>query len=137
MTPPELSIDGREVELLDDDDTLSGSSVKSKLAWDDRDEEYVLVWWQSPFYVATENGGYSMTASLLDDIPENIETIWVVDERRNLVCRMERAWYEDPDVREAIGPNDDRFETVAPTLQYAVDIERATETHPMTDVLLP
>jgi len=59
--PPQLTIDGAEMELFDDDDPLSNSSVKAKLAWDNRDNEYVLVWWQSPFYIATENGGYSMT----------------------------------------------------------------------------
>jgi len=126
--PPQLTIDGAEMELFDDDDPLSNSSVKAKLAWDNRDNEYVLVWWQSPFYIATENGGYSMTASLVEQIPENIETIWVVDGKHKCVKSFERV---------VVDPDDPRFENVAPSLQYAVDSEKAIEDFHISEVELP
>lgn len=135
--PPELTIDGAEMELFDDDDPLSNSSVKAKLAWDDRDGEYVLVWYQSPFYIATENGGYSMTASLVDAIPDNIETIWVVDTKHKCVKSFDRDWYDDPDGRTEVNPDDPRFENVAPSLQYAIDRERAIEDYSIGAVELP
>lgn len=135
--PPELTLDGREMQLLVTDDELSESSVKAKIAWDNRDHEYVLVWWQSPFYIATPNGGYSMTASLLEQIPDNIETIWVVDTNENCVKRFERSWYDDESERVVIDPDDPRFKSVAPSLQYAVDKKRAVEEYAVSDVTIP
>jgi len=135
--PPQLTIDGAEMELFDDDDPLSNSSVKAKLAWDNRDNEYVLVWWQSPFYIATENGGYSMTASLVEQIPENIETIWVVDGKHKCVKSFDRDWYDDESERVVVDPDDPRFENVAPSLQYAVDSEKAIEDFHISEVELP
>lgn len=137
MNPPELTIDGKEMELFENDDPLSNSSVKAKLAWDNRDAEYVLVWWQSPFYIATENGGYSMTASLVEAIPDNIETIWVVDTKHKCVKSYDRSWYDDPDTRTEISPDDPRFENVVPALQYALDREDAREDFSLSDVPLP
>lgn len=133
---PELTVDGREMELLDDD-PLSNSSIKAKIAWDNRDSEYVLVWWQSPFYIVTENGGYSMTASLVDQIPDNIEIIWVVDTNESVVRSFERAWYESDSDRVTVSPDDPRFKNVAPSRQYAVDKNRAIEQYPIDDVTLP
>ena len=136
-SPPELTIDGAEMELFENDDPLSNSSVKAKLAWDNRDAEYVLVWWQSPFYIATENGGYSMTASLVESIPDNIETIWVVDTKHKCVKSFNRDWYDDEDKRVVVSPDDPRFENVAPSLQYAIDREDALEDYSIGEVALP
>ncbi len=136
-SPPQLTIDGREMELFENDDPLSDSSVKARLAWDDRDCEYVLVWYQSPFYIATENGGYSMTASLVEAIPDNIETIWVVDTKHKCVKSFDRDWYDDEDTRVTVSPDDPRFENVAPNLQYAVDREDALEDYSIDEVALP
>lgn len=135
--PPELTIDGKEMELFEDDDPLSKSSVKAKLAWDNRDSEYVLVWYQQPFYIATENGGYSMTASLVEMIPDNIETIWVVDTKHNCVKSFKREWYDSDEERVTVSPDDPQFENVAPNLQYAVDREDATEDFNIGEVSLP
>jgi len=136
-SPPELTIDGAEMELFDADDKLSQSSIKAKLAWDNRDAEYVLVWWQSPFYIATENGGYSMTADLLEQVPDNIESFWIVDTSHNDVLKYKREWYEDSDVRAEISPDDPKFKNVAPELQYAVDTSYAVEVHDLNNVELP
>lgn len=136
MKPPELAVDGAEIELPEND-ALSESAVKAKLAYDHRDNEYVLVWWQSPFYIATENGGYSMTAELLELIPDNIESFWVVDTAHNEVLKYKREWYEDEDVRVEIHPDDPKFKNVNPDLQYAVDTSHALEVYDLYNVELP
>jgi hypothetical protein len=137
MNPPELTVDGAEMELFENDDPLSDSSVKAKLAWDDRDAEYVMVWWQKPFYIATENGGYSMSASLLEKVPDNIQKFWVVDTQNNEVLAYERDFYDDPDIRQEVSPDDERFKNITPELQYAVDTTMALEVHDFNNVELP
>lgn len=133
MSEPQLSLDGREMELRDDDG-LSNSSIKGSIAYDYRDEEYVMVWWQTPFRIATKNGAYSMTASLLDEIPDNIETIWVADEENDELLRMERSFYEDDEVRTIIEPDSKKFKSVTPRRQYAVDRSHATERYNLYDI---
>lgn len=99
-----------------------------------RDGEYVFLWWQTPFYIATENGGYSMTESLLESIPDHLEKIWVVDDKHNKLSRFDRTQYESDDSREIIDPNDERFENVVPARQVAVDREDAVEVFDLGDV---
>lgn len=132
MELPEFSDDSTEQELDGDDDPLSNSSVKAAVKWENRDGEYVLLWWQGLFYIATENGGYSMTKSLFDKIPDHIEQIWVADNKRNLLSKFTTQQYEDEGV--IIGEDDERFDNVSPSTQIAVDSESALETVDLHEV---
>lgn len=127
---PEFSDDSDHTRL-DADDPLSNTSVKGAIKWNRRDKEYVFVWWQNVFWVATENGGYSMTKSLLDSLPDHIEQIWVVDDNTNSFKRFDRSQYEGAEV---IDGDDDRFENVSPEAQIAVDRKQAKETYDLSEV---
>lgn len=136
MNPPKLTVDGAELELVDDD-PLSDSSVKAKIAYDHRDNEYVLVWWQVQFDRLGDGGAYSMTASIVDEIPGNIDTLWAIDKKNNCVKSFERAMYDDPEERIEVPPDHPIFNSVVPSLQYAVETKKAMESYHISDVELP
>ena len=127
---PEFADDSSQRELSEDD-PLSNSSVKGVIKWNERDNEYVFVWWQSPFWIATDNGGYSMTKELLDTMPDHIEQIWVVDEKTKKFKMFDRSQFENGTV---ISPDDPRFENVAPEEQVAVDRKSAKESYDLSEV---
>lgn len=113
----------KEKPRFDEDSTpvhVDGERVAS-VKWENRDGEYVLLWYQRCFRVATENGAYSMSAELRGKIPDHIETVWVADRRNHTLLSFEiEAFYED-EARIPAG------EYAVDTVQYAVDKERAME----------
>lgn len=133
MSVPQFSEDSTE-QTLDANDDLSDSPVKGALKWEKRDSQYVFLWYQTPFYVATPNGGYSMTESLLEKLPPHIDTIWVVDDEHRNVLRFDRDHWEDDSVREVIEPDDGRFNNVNPERQIAVDTAYSDEVYDLREV---
>jgi hypothetical protein len=131
---PTFADDSVQQELAQDD-PLSNSPVKGAIKWNQRDNEYAFIWWQTPFWIATDNGGYSMTEDLLDDVPEHIDQIWVVDDKTHKFKLFTRAQYEG-DESVVIDPDDPRFENVTPERQVAVDRKNAYESHDLGEVEL-
>lgn len=129
---PEFSDDSSRRELTIGDDPLSESSVKGAIKWNERDSRYDFVWWQTPFWIATDNGGYSMTRELLDSLPDHIEHVWVVDEKTQKFKRFERSQFEHDGV--TISPDDPRFENVTPDEQVAVDRKDEEEDYKLSEV---
>lgn len=127
---PEFSNDTTEKQLSNND-PMSNSPVKGGLKWNHRDNEYVFIWWQNPFWIATDNGGYSMTKELLDKIPDHIEQIWVVDDKTHKLKRFDKTQYTENGVE--ISPDDPRFENVTPDEQVAVDRKDSKETFDLDD----
>ena len=125
MTLPQFSEDSTE-QTLANNDPISNSPVKGAIKWDKRDGEYVFLWWQTPFYVATPNGGYSMTQSFLDKLPDHIEKFWVVDDENMKLRRFNRSQYEQA---SPIHGDDGRFKNVKPESQIAVDMCDARESY--------
>jgi uncharacterized protein YecE (DUF72 family) len=130
---PEFA-DDSSIQELANDDPLSNSPVKGAIKWNQRDNRYDFVWWQTPFWIATENGGYSMTKEFLDQLPGHLEHIWVVDENTDTFKRFAREQYEEEGT--VVSPDDPRFENVTPNEQVAVDREKARETYDLSDVEL-
>lgn len=129
-TVPEFSNDSTRWELADDD-PLSDRPVKGSIKWNGRDNCYVFLWWQTPFYIATENGGYSMTEELFEDLPDHIEQIWVVDSEKDKFRYYDVAQYESGKV---IDPDSDKFKNVTPDRQIAVDTEDCQEEYELSEV---
>lgn len=130
---PEFA-DDSSIQELANDDPLSNSPVKGAIKWNQRDNRYDFVWWQTPFWIAIENGGYSMTKEFLDQLPGHLEHIWVVDENTETFKRFAREQYEEEGT--VVSPDDPRFENVTPNEQVAVDKEKARETYDLSDVEL-
>lgn len=127
---PEFSEDSTQQTLAKNDE-LSASPIKGAIKWNKRDNEYVFMWWQTPFYIATENGGYSMTEALFESIPDHIEQIWVVDDETGVLRRFARSQYEDG---VTIDPDSDKFKNVTPDRQIAVDVEDCHEEYDLYSV---
>lgn len=132
METPVFSEDSTE-QTLTNDDTLSNSPTKGAIKWERRDSEYVFLWWQNPFYIATENGGYSMSVELLESLPDHINTFWVVDDKHEKLRKFTRAQYENEGV--TISPDDSRFKNVVPAEQVAVDTQDSLEEYDLYDSL--
>ena len=129
---PEFSEDSVQ-QTLANNDPLSSSPIKGAIKWNRRDNCYTFVWWQTPFYIATPNGGYSMTESFFENLPDHIDQIWVVDDDKEKFRRFNRSQYENGTI---IDPDSDKFKNVTPDRQVAVDVEKCQEEYELADVEL-
>lgn len=83
--------------------------------------ENVFVWVQDPFWKATENGGFSMSAGLLDELPLIIDTIFAVSRVQDGMYEFHRDQFENDAV--VVDGDSDIFNNVAPEKQFVVDME--------------
>lgn len=120
---PNFSDDSTEVFYEGD------NSVKGAVKWEQTAGEYVFLWYQDPFWIATDNGGFSMSESLLEQIPDNVETIWVKSTRMGKLYKFSVEQYRDDAVRETVRQDDDRLNRDDAELQYAVDRFDAKEVY--------
>ena len=114
-----------EKPSFDDDSTpmrVDGERVAS-VKWENRDSEYVMLWYQRLFRVATENGAYSMSAQLRESTPDHIEKIWVADRRKHNLLRFTVSQFHNEAKEIPAG------EYAVDEIQYAVDKELAKETY--------
>lgn len=120
MTLPQFAEDTTEQEIPAGlDDAMSTTSIKAAIKWEERDGEYVLLWYQSPFYVVTDNGGYSMTYDFFDTLPDHLEKFWIVDKKEDKLRRIDREQYENEGVM--VEPSFQKFRNHNPPKQIAVD----------------
>jgi len=133
MEIPEFSPDSTE-QTLDADDDQSNSPIKGAIKWEKNAGKYVFLWWQTPFYIATPNGGYSMTADLLESLPGHLDTVWVVDDENGVVKKFPRSHWENDSVRVTIDPDSPKFKNVVPAKQYAVDCTESLEEFDLSEV---
>lgn len=131
MSTPIFSDDSTEQEYDGGSGDKSDSPVKGVIKWEETAGEYVFVWWQKPFRILFDNGGYAMSDELYESIPDHITTFWIVDEKRGLVSSVERAQYEDG---MEIGPKSDRFHGWEPAPQTAIPVDAVKESYPLNEV---
>lgn len=132
MTVPTFHNEGAAKPLADDD-PLSSSPIKGVIKWNERDNCYALIWFQNPFRILFDNGGYSMTTSYLDDIPDHIDQVWVADDSTGVFRRFEKSQLLDG---MDIGPGADMFTNVAPSPQRAVAVDDYKESYDLGDIQL-
>lgn len=111
---PDFDSDSTEIKV--------DGNTTGVIKWENRDGEYVFLWYQKPFRVATENGAYSMGHSLREKIPDHIETVWVADRRNSELHRFKTTQFYDAKEIPA-------GEYVVDEIQYAVDVSNSLESH--------
>ena len=114
-----------EKPSFDDDSTplnVDGERVAS-VKWENRDSEYVVLWYQGIFRVATENGAYSMSEQLRESIPDHVEQIWVADRRKHDLLRFTVSQFYNEAKEIPAG------EYAVDEVQYALDKSHAKESY--------